>query len=124
MQAGEVQGHLWTIPKGRMKAAKAHVVPLVKEALEQLPFRPVSDVALAKAIRRHTALPATTHGFRSTFRNWVGDCTEFPREVAKAALAHAVGNETEAAYRRSTALAKRRALMTAWVEFAKSTVVY
>jgi hypothetical protein len=57
---------------------------------------------------------ATTHGFRSSFRDWVGDCTSYPREVAEAALAHQVGNEVEAAYRGMAALEKRRELMEAW----------
>jgi integrase len=77
--------------------------------------RPVSDTAMTKALR--LASPdkaATLHGLRSTFRDWCGDCTEFPRDVAEAALAHALEDATEAAYRRSTALEKRRELMTAW----------
>jgi integrase len=116
MPPGEVKGHLWTIPAARMKGGKKHEVPLVKEALEQLPFRAVSDVALSKVIRRHTALPATTHGFRSTFRDWCGNATEFSRELAEEALAHTLG-EVEAAYRRELALAKRRKLMQAWAEY-------
>ena len=65
----------------------------------------------------------TTHGFRSTFRDWCGDCTEFPREVAEAALAHAVGDKAEAAYRRSDALEKRRKLMEAWAAYCEQTDV-
>ena len=76
MHPGEVQGDLWRVPAVRIKAGKEHVVPLVKEALEQLPFQPVSDVSLSKCIRRHTALPATTHGMRSTFRDWCGERLE------------------------------------------------
>ena len=117
IQPGEIQGGLWTIPARRMKAGKEHVVPLTPLALEQLPYRPVSDVALSKVIRRHNAAPATTHGFRSTFRDWVGDMTDFPRELAEAALAHVVGSEVEAAYRRGTALEKRRELMAAWAKY-------
>jgi integrase len=60
---------------------------------------------------------ATVHGFRSTFRDWAGDRTTFPRELAELALAHAVGDETEQAYRRSDALEKRRPLMKAWADF-------
>jgi integrase len=59
----------------------------------------------------------TVHGFRSAFRDWAGDETQFPREVAEAALAHAVGDETERAYRRSDALMKRRDLMIAWADW-------
>jgi integrase len=60
---------------------------------------------------------ATVHGFRSSFRDWAGNETNFPREICEAALAHATGNATEAAYRRSDALEKRRALMQAWSAF-------
>lgn len=120
MGSGEVVGDLWTIPAVRMKAGKEHVVPLTPLALEQLPFRRVSDVGLSNCIRRHTDTPATTHGFRSTFRDWAGDCTSFGREIAEAALAHAVGNAVEAAYRRGTALEKRRQLMEAWANFSCS----
>ena len=59
------------------------------------------------------------HGFRSSFRDWVGDCTEFPREIAEAALAHAVGDAAEQAYRRGSALNKRRALMDAWCAYVE-----
>jgi integrase len=120
MHPGEVAGDLWTIPAPRMKAGKKHEVPLTPLALAQLPFRPVSDPALAKVIRRHTDSPATTHGFRSTFRDWSGDETHFPREIAEMALAHSVGDEVEAAYRRGTALAKRRALMSEWAAYCTS----
>lgn len=110
----EVKGELWTVPAIRMKAEREHKVPLTNLALAQLPFRPVSDVTLSNCIARHTNTIATTHGMRSTFRDWAGDCTNFPREIAEMALAHAVDDETEAAYRRSTALVKRRELMEAW----------
>ncbi|MCC2653589.1 MAG: integrase [Microvirga sp.] len=63
---------------------------------------------------------ATVHGFRSSFRDWVGECTSFPREVAEAALAHVVGDDTERAYRRGDALEKRRKLMEAWARFLSS----
>jgi integrase len=98
----EVRGEIWTVPAIRMKAEREHKVPLTNLALAQLPFRPVSDVTLSNCIARHTNTTATTHGMRSTFRDWAGDCTSFPREIAEMALAHAVDDETEAAYRRST----------------------
>jgi integrase len=119
----EVKGDLWTIAAVRMKADKEHKVPLTATALAQLPFRPVSDVTLSNCIARHTNSPATTHGMRSTFRDWAGDCTSFPREIAEMALAHAVGDETEVAYRRSTALAKRRALMNEWADYCASAII-
>jgi integrase len=121
IQAAEVQGDLWRIPALRMKGGKEHIVPLTPLALAQLPFRPVTDVSLSKVIRRHTTLPATTHGFRSSFRDFAGDCTDFPREVAEQALAHTVGSEVEAAYRRGTALEKRRALMKAWADYCSQS---
>lgn len=122
----------WTVPAERMKAGKAHVVPLGSRALAivaamrqratgQLMFagaiddRPISNTAMTKALR--LASPdksATVHGLRSTFRDWCGDQTDFPREVAEAALAHTVSDKTEAAYRRGSALEKRRELMSAW----------
>lgn len=118
-RAGEIVGDNWEIPAVRMKTAREFVVPLSAAAAALLPVPRVSDTALAKAIRRHAKTPATTHGFRSTFRDWAGDCTSFPRDVAEMALAHAVEDETEAAYRRGTALAKRRELMEAWATFCK-----
>jgi integrase len=88
------------------------------------PVPRVSDVALSSCIKRHTSTPATCHGFRSTFRDWCGDCTEYPRELAEAALAHVLKDDTEAAYRRSTALAKRRALMNAWADYCASANIH
>ncbi len=64
---------------------------------------------------------ATVHGFRSSFRDWCGDKTNFPREVAEAALAHKVGDEVERAYRRSDALEKRRRLMQEWADYCSSS---
>lgn len=122
LAASEVKDDVWTIPASRMKSERPHAVPLTKEALMQLPFRPVSDVSLTNCIKRHTALPATTHGFRSTFRDWAGDMTNFPRDVAEMALAHVVSDETEAAYRRSDALAKRRRLMEEWAAYCAQLV--
>jgi integrase len=119
MAPGEAKGDVWRVPGARMKGGKEHVVPLTPLALEQLPFRPVSDVALSTAIKRHTDSPSTTHGFRSTFRDWCGDCTDFPRELAEMALAHVVGDEVETAYRRGVALEKRRKLMAAWAKYCQ-----
>ena len=118
--ATEVKGDLWSIPAGRMKGERPHYVPLTALAVSQLPFRPVSDVTLAKCIARHTNTAATTHGMRSTFRDWAGDETEAAWEVAEAAIAHATGDETEAAYRRRTALVKRRRLMDEWAVYCMS----
>jgi integrase len=116
MQPGEIVRNVWTIPPARMKAGRAHEVPLTAAAMDCLPIMRVSDVALANVIARHTVTPATTHGMRSTFRDWAGDCTEYPRDLIEAALAHTLGT-VEAAYRRSSALAKRRELMEAWADY-------
>jgi integrase len=139
---------LWTIPEERMKAGDEHRVPLSADALRvvekadeqrtegDLIFpgrrrnKPLSSMAMLMLVRRmgHTdekGQPITVHGFRSTFRDWAADCTNFPSEVVEMALAHAVKDEVEAAYRRGELLAKRRALMAAWADFCsgKTNVV-
>lgn len=131
----DFQDRTWTIPAERMKADREHVVPLTDRAIAILQAmrqqstsalvfggavndRPISDTAMTKALR--LASPdkaATLHGLRSTFRDWCGDQTDFARDVAEAALAHAVSDKTEAAYRRQTALDKRRELMAAWESY-------
>lgn len=122
----------WTVPANRMKAGKAHIVPLSGAALgvfkraaelkmegSDLVFqglkrgRPLSDMTLLKVLRDQGE-PCTVHGFRSAFRDWVADQTNFPGEVAEAALAHTISNKVEAAYRRTSFLEKRRKLMDAW----------
>lgn len=82
--------------------------------------RVLSDMAFEALLRRAGSAAITTHGFRSTFRDWAADETEHPREVIEAALAHLVGDETERAYRRGDALEKRRVLMDHWAIFAGS----
>jgi integrase len=131
----DLKASTWTVPAQRMKAGKAHVVPLCDRAMAivetmrqratcSLIFeggvagRPLSGTAMTKALR--LASPdksATLHGMRSAFRDWAGDRTAFPREIAEAALAHEIGNKVEAAYRRSTALEKRRELMDTWESY-------
>ncbi|MCF8707782.1 hypothetical protein L3X40_07735 [Rhizorhapis sp. SPR117] len=74
-------------------------------------------MSMPMLLRRMSIDHATVHGFRSSFRDWAGEMTHFPREVAEAALAHSVGNEVERAYRRGDALEKRREMMTAWAEY-------
>lgn len=133
----DLGGRLWTIPKGRMKAQREHRVPLTPRAAEiveemraafpgspyvfpgQKPKRPLSDMALTVYLRKR-GLDVTAHGFRSSFRDWAGDATSFPREIAEAALAHAIGNRTEAAYRREDALERRREMMAAWERFLEA----
>lgn len=82
-------------------------------------MQPLSDMALTQLVRRRITANQkfTVHGFRSSFRDWAGDETSHPREVAEAALAHVVGDASERAYRRGDALAKRRALMSDWAAF-------
>ena len=119
----------WAVPAARMKAGAEHVVPLSDRAIALLeanrgdgdlvfPGRrgQMHDQSLrdmAESIR----VGVTVHGFRSSFRDWAGDKTTFPREVAEAALAHKVGNSTEQSYRRGSALERRRKLMAAWERF-------
>jgi len=129
----DVDAKVWTIPADRMKGGREHRVPLSDRAMEIVntmaqakvsdfvfpgvkPSRPLSSMALEMVLRR-AKVDATVHGFRSAFRDWAGERTAFPREVAEAALAHLVGDEVERAYRRGDALDKRRNLMAAWAVF-------
>ena len=138
---------LWVIPAERMKASKEHVVPLSPAALSLLQSLPrivgsdhifpstkggrLSDMAMTSVIRRMNAgteplwvdcagKPIVAHGLRSTFRDWVGETTSFPREVIEHALAHQLKDRVEAAYSRGTALAKRRELMREWAIYLTS----
>lgn len=130
----DLEAAVWTIPAERMKARREHVVPLTGAMLGILeglrpfakgdlvftgkdPKKPLSNMSMDMLLRRMKRPDITVHGFRSTFRDWAGDCTSAPREVAEAALAHVVGNRTEQAYRRSTALDKRRQLMEQWCRY-------
>jgi integrase len=79
--------------------------------------KPLSNMAFAMLMKRAGVAEYTAHGFRSAFRDWAGDATSFPRDVAEQALAHRVGDATELAYRRSDAIEKRRMLMAAWAEY-------
>jgi integrase len=128
---GEIDfgARIWTVPASRMKGRREHRVPLSSRAVELLEaleahrtgarIFPVGNAALTMTMRR-MGVETTVHGFRSSFRDWAGDETHFPREVAEAALAHSLGDKTEAAYRRSDALAKRRELMQAWANYLTS----
>lgn len=124
----------WTIPAERMKMEKEHIVPLSTRALQILnelkqysvddhifvhPTRklPFSSNATRALLKRMDYGHITTHGFRSTFRDWAGDQTNHQRETIENALAHGLKNRAEAAYRRSTALGKRRMLMEEWWNF-------
>jgi integrase len=122
----------WTVPGSRMKAGKAHVVPLSDRAIEILttlprlgdfvfegarPGQPLSNTAMLMLMRRMGRGDLTTHGFRSTFRDWTAERTAYPRDVAEMALAHTIGDKVEAAYRRGDLLAKRRRLMADWSHY-------
>jgi integrase len=130
----EIEAKVWTVPPTRIKAGREHRVPLsppalaIVEAMGRIrvsdyvfpgyrPGRPLGDMALHMVLKR-MEIPYTVHGFRSSFRDWCGETTNFPREVAEAALAHVVGDQTERAYRRGDALEKRRRLMDAWADIA------
>jgi integrase len=129
---------VWTVPADRMKAHREHRVPLSAASLKLLgemaklrtvdssdayvfqgaqAGRPLSIMAMAMVLRRMKRGDLTVHGFRSTFRDWAGEATGTPREVAEAALAHAVGDKTEAAYARGDLFTKRARLMDDWAKF-------
>jgi len=123
----------WTVPAERMKAGKAHRIPLSLEAVELLKLVPrrgdvVFPGARGKCMTTAATLKVlkslrpglTTHGFRSTFRDWAADMTSFPREVAEQALAHSLPDKTEAAYRRTDLFEKRAALMADWSRYCLS----
>ena len=134
----DVKKAVWTIPANRIKAGREHRVPMSARALEILTKmrpthddkvddrvveyvfpggkagRPLSNMALLALLKRMQRTEITPHGFRSTFRDWAAEETDYPREVAEMALAHAVGDKVEAAYRRGDLFEKRRALMAEW----------
>ena len=126
----------WTLPATRMKAGRELRVPLSGRALailqeiqphrhadEAFVFpgtklgRPLSNMAFLMLLRRMGRGDVTAHGFRSSFRDWAAERTNFPAEVAEMALAHVVGTKVEAAYRRSDLFNKRRRLMETWAEY-------
>jgi integrase len=126
----DLDAKVWTLPAGRTKAGREHRIPLSERALEilremekgksgkfvfpgQKPNRPLSSMAFEMLLRRAKS-EFTAHGFRSSFRDWAGNETNFPRELAEHALAHVIGDKAEQAYRRGDALARRRELMDAW----------
>jgi integrase len=132
----DLAASIWTLPAARMKGGREHRIPLCARAfaiLEALSaakicefvfpsprgHRPLSHVAMTEVMERMNIRGSTVHGFRSSFRDWCGNETNFPREVAEEALAHVVGDKAEQAYRRSDALDKRRALMEAWGQYCQ-----
>ena len=132
-----LKDQIWTIPAERMKNARPHRVPLSVRSMELLDRaekvslgerhvfpgditgKPLSNMVLLMMLRR-MEITATTHGFRSSFRDWASEQTSFPHEVCELCLAHSIKSKTEAAYRRGDLLEKRRQLMHAWAEFVTS----
>jgi integrase len=135
---------VWTIPAARMKAGREHRVPLPPRALTIIDDvvttdtkfvfpggklgKPLSNMAMTSVLRRMDRGDITVHGFRSTFRDWAAERTNYPREVVEMALAHAIGDKVEAAYRRGDLFEKRRRLMSEWANYcargkAAATVV-
>ncbi len=128
----DLEQKLWTVPASRMKAGAMHEVPLSDRAMAILNdlkndkvqphhfvfpaqrSRSLSDMTLSAVLKRMAHSGITVHGFRSTFRDWAGEETQFEREVIEMALAHTVASSVERAYRRGRALEKRRDLMTEW----------
>lgn len=133
----DLETKIWSVPADRMKAGRSHRVPLSTRAMAilqelhhnpspsdfvfpgQKKGRPLSNMAMEMMLRRMKIVNSTVHGFRSSFRDWAGNETSHPREVAEAALAHVVGDKSEQAYRRSDALEKRRLLMEAWATWCE-----
>lgn len=139
----DMEKKVWTVPADRMKMGVQHRVPLAEGAVKVLerarqqavilsgrepqsddfvfsyrsPNERLSDMAMAMLLRRMGVADVSVHGFRSTFRDWIGQETEFPRELAELSLAHLVGNDVERAYSRGDALDRRRKLMDAWSGF-------
>lgn len=133
----DLKNRAWTIPAERMKAGKEHRVPLSAPLVDMLqkltrqegsPYvfpgmragRPLSNMSMLMALRGMERGELTMHGFRSTFRDWAGECTPHPRDVCEQALAHSLGNSVEAAYRRGDLFEKRRALMEDWATYCTS----
>lgn len=128
----DMENKVWTIPGERMKAGKEHKVPLTDDAILLLQSLPrfggseyvfpaarggaLSDMSIS-AVCRRMKVNAVPHGFRSTFRDWCSENTNFPREVAEMALAHAIDSAVEQAYRRGDLFKKRRRLMDSWTKF-------
>jgi integrase len=134
----DIEAALWAVPAERMKAGREHRVPLSHPAIKLLKSLPqgqgadlvfpgmrgpLSDMSLSAVLRR-MKVDATVHGFRSTFRDWVSEQTNHPSEVAEMALAHAVGDKVEAAYRRGDLFDKRVAMMEDWAQFCAKLIAH
>lgn len=136
----DFDAQVWTIPAERMKAGRAHRIPLTRAALDTLDQRrgrhpewvfpnargsgPIPGNSITRVMAELDAGPYVPHGFRSTFRTWAAEHTEFPREVCEMALAHTLDSKVEAAYNRGDLLGKRRLLMETWAEIICSDPVF
>lgn len=128
----DVQGGTWTVPGDRMKAKVEHTIPLppaalalVRPRLQRARLFPndltgvqMSENAMLALLKRMGFGHITVHGFRSTFKDWASETTEFPDDLSEAALAHQIRDKAKAAYKRGTMLEKRRKMMDAWARFA------
>ena len=130
----DLKEKVWTVPAGRIKGGREHRVPLSGSALEILRGLPreknnsfvfigprkggLSNMAMASVLSRMEREDMTVHGFRSTFRDWAAERTNYPNHVVEMALAHSIGNAVEASYRRGDLFAKRVRLMADWAKFA------
>lgn len=130
----ELSNDLWIVPASRMKGGRSHQVPLGKRSLELLAIsasldpqseylfskngKPLSNMAMLMMVRRFS-LGITVHGFRSAFRDWVSEETEYSPELAEMALAHTIENKVEAAYRRGNLIERRKSLMKHWESFCE-----
>lgn len=135
----DLKAKTWTVPANRIKGGKEHRVPLTDRVLEILADLPredgnsyvfigaskgsgLSNMSMAAVLKRMGRDDVTVHGFRSTFRDWCAERTNYQNHIVEMALAHVVGNKVEAAYRRGDLLEKRRNLMDAWTKFVTSPV--
>jgi integrase len=134
----DLEEKIWVVPPARMKAGREHRVPLSAAAaavLEQMKEvresdcvfpggkrgKPLSNMAMLAVLKRIGRSDLTAHGFRSSFRDWAAERTNFPRDVAEMALAHTVIDKVEAAYRRGDLFQKRRQMMEVWAKFCATT---
>jgi integrase len=130
----DLERAIWTVPASRMKGRREHRVPLSARAFAivqamheartdnlvspgQNPGKPRTAMTLARVLQQMGVEGATVHGFRSSFRDWAAECTHYPNHVVEMALAHAIGNQVEADYRRGDLFDKRRQLMDAWADY-------
>lgn len=136
--AGEIDlvGGIWTVPSDRMKAKVEHTVPLSTPALalarprmgrnllfpNDVSDEPLSENAMLALLKRMGYGHITVHGFRSTFKDWASEATDFPDDLSEAALAHRIRDKAKAAYKRGTMLEKRRKMMEAWSAFAERKI--